>query len=429
MLWNDDPWFAKTRQAIRDAELDGRTDDFERLSRQAYEKALETKEPETINEAWSGWIYFLVYASRYDEARIEAERFLADPGTERSPLARAVVLHRLSAVHYYCNRYQKASNIAQRLLSMINHNYPPKFIAQVHNHVALVKRHLGNPEEAIEHFNEALLVTKLNKLKDHGDIDGNLALLYEDLGRLGDALTSFQVALKKGELAGDEDMLVFAHLGLGTVNHKVGDFSSARDHLQVALAKANEINSPHNILILESELADLDCEEGNVVHAIDHITAALFLASEQKLPEMEADSRVIHGWILLKRGKKQDPQAALDEARHAAKIYKELGLGFGEVAALGLAVAAQLELKSVKAAVNDAEEILERWERDGENNQFTLFQTGRALEASGDKDRANDVFAEAHHIMQNKASQLSNELRSSFLARPRNRLIAGKVTG
>lgn len=423
MLWNDDAWFLKVHKDAKAAENAGDTHDAERFYRSLYEKAMEEGERETIHAARLAWIHFLIFACRYDEARLETERFLPElPEGEQSMCQ----LRMYSAsIAYYKNSYEEVVNITQRLLSAPECSI--KIKVEAFNTLALAKRHMGMLEQALEHFHEALLMVRRHKLLDDGHYDGNIALVYEDQHRYSEALAAYQVALEKAKKAGDEEMVVFALTGVGEIKRQFGLFTEAKEVFDQAVAKAESMDNKLMAQNLHVLMADLEREQGNLVAAFDHATASIILLQEEDIPESEAEARLISGWILLDRARTNDAASALNHSRRIAEIYTELGLDFGLAAALTLQAAALLALgeadKASKAALQAIKLAEGEGGEGGDEDELTYYTAFRALTAQDKPDEAADMLRRAAQMVQNKAANVPFEARKDFMARPRNKEI------
>lgn len=418
MLWSADPWFTATFREAQEAKLRGDAKRAEKLCRTLYEKALEAGEPETVKKARCEWISFLGYACRYEEAKLEAERFLEELKDPRDRLLRIEVEYFLANFLYYLNEYDYAIELARTLLSSFEEEENPSLRARIFNMLALAERHIGLYEQAIEHFHEAVLILRMHNLPDDGGYDGNLALLYEDRGRYRDALESYQVCLAKANAARSEEMITFAVMGIGMVYHMLGRFPEASSFLNQAMLKAEKMG---NLILTQNihvALAEFVLEKGDLVAAFDHATAALLMAQEADIPELEADARIIYGHALLKRNNRGDTEEALVQAGNAAKAYTQLGLGFGVSEARNLEAEALLALGSREEAVTKALEAVEVGEEYGEDLERIFYTGARALASAQRKDEAQELLEKARAVIFEKAQSLPEEDRQAFLARP-----------
>lgn len=417
MLWDDERWFKDTRSAAREAEDSGDAAKAERLYRSLYEKAMETGEAESVHEARLEWMHFLIFACRYHEAKLEGERFLADVGTGY-PLVRARIAVHLASAVYYLNQYDEVIEIARRNLSEDQGDYPARLRVEIYNQLALAERHLSQYEQATEHFHEAILLTRKENLEDDGTYDGNLALVYEDQGRILDALGSYQVALAKARKAKSEESVIFALTGLGAARHQMGQFGEARAALEEALHRAEAMGNSlmtQNLFVL---LADLAREEGDLVEAMDNATAALFLAQEKHIPESEAEAHLVTGWILLARKSPGDYEQSLFHARRAEAIYKELDLTFGVVSAATLESAVLSASGEDKNAAVKIEKALELAEQTGSRDEKLFYTAGEVLAKAESDERALEQFRRARMLVNQKAEEFPVEVRDEYLARP-----------
>jgi tetratricopeptide (TPR) repeat protein len=423
MLWSADPWFTATLREAQEAKLRGDAKRAEKLCRALYERALEAGEPGTVKKARCEWISFLGYACRYEEAKLESERFLAELKDPLDRLIRIEVEYFLANFLYYLNEYDYAIDLAQKALSSFDEKENPSLRARVFNMLALAERHIGLYEQAIEHFHEAVLILRMHNLSDDGGYDGNLALLYEDRGRYRDALESYQVCLVKAKAARSEEMITFAVMGIGTICQMLGRFKEASSFLSDALAKAENMENTLLTQNVHVALARFWLEKGDAVTAFDHATAALLMAQESAIPELEADARVIFGHALLGRKKKGDLDEALANARSAAKAYTQLGLGFGVAEALDLEAEVLLEQGLGEDASKKALDAVDLGEEYGEDLDRIYFTAARALLSAGRGAEAQGFLEKARRVIHEKAEPLEPGDRETFLARPLNKYI------
>lgn len=426
MLWSADPWFTSTFKEAQQARLKGNPALAESLYRSLYERAIELGEPETVRKARMEWISFLGSACRYEEARLESERFLSELDVVSDRLIRAEVEYYLANFSYYLNEYDRAIELAGKILSSLSEQESPSLEARVYNMLALSERHIGLYEQAIEHFHEAVLILKKNNLSDDGGYDGNLALLYEDKGRYSDAIESYQVCLSKAKRIKSEEMTTFATMGIGTVYHKLGRFAEARFFLSEALIKAENMENPILTQNVHAAISELALEEFDLVAAFDHATAALLMAQEAAIPELEADARIVNGKILLQRGKHGDFEAALNEAKKASEIHTELGLSYGVALALNLESEVLMALGRSDEALTKALDSVTIGEEFGEDMDSICSTAARILESAGRKEEAKALWDRAHEVVQEKASGLTKKDKESFLARPFVKRVTGQ---
>ncbi len=426
MLWSADPWFITTFKEAQEAKLRGNAKLAEKLCRSLYERAMEGGEPQTLKKARSEWISFLGFACRYEEAKLEAERFLEELKEPSDRLMRIEVEYFLANFLYYQNEYDYAMELAHKALASFEEEENPSLRARVYNMLALAERHIGLYEQAIEHFHEAVLILRMHNLADDGGYDGNLALLYEDRGRYRDALESYQLCLVKAKGARSEEMITFATMGIGSVYHMLGRFSEARFFLGEAMVKAENMENSLLTQNVHVALARFVLEKGDLVTAFDHATVALLMAREADIPELEADARIVYGQTLLGRMQAGDIHEVISQAQAAAKAYIQLGLGFGVSVALNLEAEALLEFGSPEEALKKALEAVDVGEEYGEDLDRIYFTASRALATRGRNDEAQDLIGKAREVVLEKAASLAPEDRKTFLSRPVNKLILGE---
>ena len=426
MLWEKDPWFQKTQSQARDAEMKGHFHEAQRLYRSLYDEAAKRGEKPTIHEGRLMWIHSLIRDSRFDDAREEAERF----GSELQgayPRVQARLKVYLAGVAYHKTEYEKVLNISNRVLASPAVDEMPQIKTMAYNQLALAERHMGLYDKAIEHFQEALLLVRQNKLSDGGSYDSNLALIYKDQGRYPEALASFKAGLAKAQKAGRQETVVYAMMGIGSTLHALGRLKEGRVQFDEALARALAMEKPHLAQIIYTELGDLTREQGDFAAALDQIEEAIRLAQDDESREMEAEALTVRCWILHDRARQGDPEAALKDAQKALEIRTEFGLEYGIISALALKAAVLLSMGEKEDALRDISEAIKHCEVSGEAEvekaEEVFFIAARVFYALGRREEAHEMAQRARKILQKRTESLSDADKAAFLARPINQRI------
>ncbi len=316
-----------------------------------------------------------------------------------------------------------------------------KVLAWAHQMIGEITFANSEPQAAVESFNKALeAFTKLNdrlgmagsrvnlgrllaargETKDalahqiaardlYKDLDRPTALAatladlgetYRALGRMGDAVTALQEALKlqrnESVPPGAEHLRVF--LGLGLCRLDEGDASGAIEHLQAAAQLLTTVNDPAQEANVRNALGMAHQRQSALEDAMREYQAALTIwTGTDRNAAGEATVRNNLGALHLDRGAIQDAIGELEQALH---LYEQLNDRAGQARTLyNLAVAHEGRGDNA-ASVQRYEKALtlRREANDSAGAARILENLALLYAADGDIDRAKTSRDEAERL-------------------------------
>ncbi|MEW1689630.1 ATP-binding protein [Streptomyces sp. NPDC091265] len=307
------------------------------------------------------------------------------PGPRTPPLA--VATHHLAAggLRFVTGRYDAAhasARIAQDAADSVRGSGRRGLLAQS---LAMQATSLGlagrfdqarlAADRALPHAeaygDQELLVTTLSVLREHA----------RRSGRLGEAVSMGQRALKLAEHTGDPTAVAFERANLAELHLLLREFTEAREHAQAAVRETESRTTwctPYALAAL-ARVRIRTGEEG----------AAELLTQAARVAEAQADRQAVHevrtarAELLVREG---SPGAAL------ALLTRDSGPGTAHLAAW-----AELLSGHPEAAARRAAEETARAEQVGERLAETEARTvlGAALAASGQQGAAQEEFDRA----------------------------------
>ena len=257
-----------------------------------------------------------------------------------------------------------------------------------------------------------------------GIVQGNLAAIAIEQGRLDDAL---ELGVRNLELATEvEDMegVVSAYQRLGDIRRHLGDNVEARRLLEEGIAIGRQLALHYFVTFSLAALVQVDLAEGLVDAAVTHAAEAETASALAEAPHPEVIALQSSGIALHRSG---DLPAAAAKLRRAAEGYRSIGR-------LDEAYWVEAELAEVLLDTGELDEalrlargVLPLVERDVysevEGAPF-LISLHRVMEAL-DPEAATEVARGAGRLHRRCAGQIADEVvRAALLATPAYRRLA-----
>ena len=148
------------------------------------------------------------------------------------------------------------------------------------------------------------------------------APLLHRRGRMHEVLAVQRTAVLAAGRLGDRDALAYVHCELGHVSGRLGDYSTADEHLRQALELFTDLGDPASVGLVRYGLAVLFTQQNQWDEALDHAVEALRLRRSLADSAAVAYSENQVGWILAHLGQ---PDAALWYCRRALEMHAESG--------------------------------------------------------------------------------------------------------
>ena len=200
----------------------------------------------------------------------------------------------------------------------------------------------GDPRRAAEeHLVRALvLFNKQRNEQGQSDVHNAMGVAQEGLGRLDEAVGSYEQAAAMRRRLGDRRGLAATLLNLGMVDTTRGDLAAARSRFDEALALHGELDDPAGASEAHNSLGLLAEEGGDYPGALEQYRQALQLRKELGDDRALAQSYGNVGYAYYLLGRYDD---ALLYGRQALELYRESGDRLGAVQAAQTVGACQLD--------------------------------------------------------------------------------------
>jgi adenylate cyclase len=289
----------------------------------------------------------------------------------------------------------------------------------------------GDHAQAQELFEKVLHVSlQLGDRQSEGNALNSLGNLAEDRGDFSQAERYYQQALQLRREIGDRQGQATVLGNLGSVYKTCGDYARAREFLQHDLQIRREIHSPRGEAIVLVNLSYVFNQLGEPESARAYGQEALDIAREVADPSTEAHALTALGRAYEGLGRLAEAASA---HRQCLTLRQELGEHFLTVESLaGLASVALAadDLPAAQAHVDEILSYLEDRTLEGTEEPFRIYLTCYRVLHANDDPRAEEILAEAHALLQEQATQISDEaMRRTFLENvPAHRAIVQAAT-
>lgn len=233
---------------------------------------------------WLAVCQILLRLYRLDEARTEAERYLAWAEQSRNTQAIGAACNALAEVLQTSGDVADARALLERALDIAEAVYGPKHpnVAICANNLGTVLWDTGDFLRARACFERALTIDEEVYGSNHPYVAirlNNLGSVLHALGDFAGARTLYERALRiseeNGGLNDPETAIRVNNLGLAL--QELGDLTSARQHFQQALAIMEEVYGPHHpqVAVSVSNLGEVQRLLGNPIGAQAYFERAL----------------------------------------------------------------------------------------------------------------------------------------------------------
>lgn len=147
--------------------------------------------------------------------------------------------------------YKKSLAIAQSMPD-------DRLIPGILNNIGLVYFNLGNYEEALGNFYEAIKgAEETGNLNVEGAALNNIAMIYFEQGKLEEAKSKYQEMLVIYQKIGNQGRMILAYNNMGDVELKQNKPLEALEHLKIGHTSALALQSPEFIEMTARTLADI----------------------------------------------------------------------------------------------------------------------------------------------------------------------------
>jgi serine/threonine protein kinase/tetratricopeptide (TPR) repeat protein len=239
------------------------------------------------------------------------------------PELKALILQSIAISYRHMNKpddamqhYQEAMAINRRL--GLKRNLAGNLVE-----MGLILNSQGEPDAALADYNQALqLQREIGMKKEVGDTLNNMGVLYQSMGEYNKALQSYKESLQIQRDAGDEDYQALCLNNIGGIYLGKGDTDNALTYLQQALQLREKLNIPTRIAETLAVLGQVYNATGQYEEALRSFMRALDLyrkASDARSAAYESDDI---GLVFQYQGRFG---AALSAMQDGVKGYHALG--------------------------------------------------------------------------------------------------------
>lgn len=191
-----------------------------------------------------------------------------------------------------------------------------------YNLYGILNRQLGNYDEAIENYNEALqLFVALEREALVSSMMNNIGVIYEEQEKFDEALNFYQQSLAVDLSMQDSAMASIRFWNIASIHQKQGDYDSARIKYEISLQIEESINNIEGIYYAALGLGSLAREEHDFTNADTYLKRALELARTMKSDGYIAASYKELGNLRSEEGLFE---SAIEHYSNALSIFRRL---------------------------------------------------------------------------------------------------------
>lgn len=313
-----------------------------------------------------GNVYY--YQAKYSEALRTYESAL--PYSEKSGgQAWAETWHQITRLNL-ATLYQRLGN-DQRAIAIYHealdnpHGLNPREIAHVLANLGILYRRLGDAEEALKNYHDAE-----NLYAQQQDVDGELGVLKNtgivlalDLGRLKDALRTFDRAFTLAEKTKNQREAMQAQLYRGETLSRMGRLTEAQREFEAALASATQLGTVEEQWKARYELGGIALRNGRADLAESRfreaVTGIESLRSRLQLSLLKsdflADKRDVYDALIKLLLAKNDVATAFEYIeRSRARVFQDRFFG-------ARVTSGSLTLASIQGRLQPDTALVEFW--------------------------------------------------------------------
>jgi len=282
-----------------------------------------------------GNLYY--YEARYSEAfkAYDAASNVVEKANdaEWSRSWRAITRVNLATLYQRLGNDQRAINVYHAVLDNA-HDLTPREVAHVLANLGVLYRRMGDIEEAIKNYHDAEKFYSQQK-----DIDGELGVVKNigiaqvlDLGKLAQALKTFEQASKLAEASKNQRESMQALLYQAETLRRMGRFSDAKKDFETALALATQLGTGEEQWKALYALGRIALQDDRRDEAESKFRAAIqkieSLRSKLQLSRLKsdflADKRDVYDALIKLLLERNDAPAALEfMERSRARVFQD----------------------------------------------------------------------------------------------------------
>lgn len=381
--------------------------------------ALTETHHDTLNQmrAYAKWGQALWPQGQYAEAQAMQEKALALAHAANLPDMQAHALVGLGIAFWGQGRYEAARDAYNQSLALYEQKGTMMDKAAVYTNLGLVAQSLGEHDKAEAYLEEAIQINRRIGARHKTAISlTNLGLPTQNRGEYERAIAIQEEAQEVFREVGDGFGQFVTVGSLGAIANELGQYDRALRYRQEALTHTQQIGNVHGESLVMTALGETLYFLGDLAAAQTHLETAVAIAQTHSFPDGAGKALTQLGFVRLADGQSDAAAAALSQA---LAIRQSLNQTKGEMEVLAGLTAVAHAQGELAMAQRHAETILTFLQTNTLDSVAAIFHVYlilyRLLYAVGDA-RAAAVLTQANHILQQRASQLSNaDHRRSFL--------------
>lgn len=281
--------------------------------------------------------------------------------------------------------------------------------AKAVNNLGEVTRYQGLFEESRTFYSRAFdLFGTIGNPRGEGLTLSNMALVLRDLGDYTNARQQYNTALGLSHQTGDRYSESWCLLGLGLIHDNIGQFDLANGYLDGALLLCRQTGQRDGEGWTLNGLALLSRHRQDFGKTLIYSQRSLQIARSVGAKPIEARALTNLGYALAE--KPQTLTVGAHAFRQALKLHDELGeTHLMSEARAGLAHIAlsQDEFRVARNHAAAAMDYLDTHPAYGVEDPIQVYWVClQAFNAAGERDRANDVLAAAHALIEERSRNL-----------------------
>jgi DNA-binding SARP family transcriptional activator/predicted ATPase len=287
--------------------------------------------------------HLLVHTNEYAAALKTAGEAVLQAQAEGDWPAEVEAGYALAFAHAEQGNFRDGQQAAAQIIALARQRGAVRFEALLLSQLARCQRELGNTEEALAHYGQALVVARAipNRWQEMS-IESNMGSLEARRGHYNAAWSHLQRALTLAEEYEFLDEMGSIHLNLGSTAFYLGDGPAVRQHYQAAIAAYRRVGDRFKIGLGYYGLAILAIgDEGDFPTARAYLRQALAIYEEKGARPRQAMVLNQLGYVTQRLGEFTEAQryftAALDIAQAIEAAEQQL-VAYWRLAQLALEV-------------------------------------------------------------------------------------------
>ena len=352
----------------------------------------------------------------FGESRATYERALALHRKHGNDQGESETLANLGGVHLLLGRFRDAEREYKAALAIDERLESQQGVAADLVNLASVSLGRGNPRVALDEFTRAReIAAKAGLGKEEADALRGRSRALATLGRFDEARTELDAALAEYEKAGLATERIDSLIAHAWLALDLGDLGSASKAFADAAAAAKATAYASGELAGLLGLGQLERRWGRHAEARRVLREALDRATSQGNLVALAEANLALARVDLDQGRAADASPLIAAAQSAATQADAAGIRVEAALARGDAARALKDYGKAAAEYQDASRLAAST-GDPDLLWRAAFGEGRALEASGDVDRAIHRYLEAVRVIEDVRARLSTpRTRAGFI--------------